>query len=52
MKVTEKEEASKKTDSTKDKDTSGKEKEAVKEIKETKDADTLTFEGTILILIK
>jgi hypothetical protein len=46
MKVTEKEDVTKKTDSTKD-----KEKDTVKEIKETKDADTLTFEGkTALIL--
>ena len=45
MKVTEKEDTSKKQDTTKEKDATGKDKEATKEVKETKDADTLTFEG-------
>ena len=45
MKVTEKEEVTKKQDSSKDKDATAKDKD-VKEVKETKDADTLTFEGS------
>ena len=47
MKVTEKEEVAKKQDLTKDKDA----KDAVKEVKETKDVDTLTFEGLDAVLI-
>ena len=51
MKVTEKEESKKQQDAAKDKTTEAGKADATKEVKETKDADTLTFEGINLFII-